>query len=188
VVAVAGSQPAYVARIVHSTPGRLRLRLPRQALAEQGGQPLHDALAKLKGVQQVRIGREASSLLVRYDPAAVAVEQLTDALHRAGVHVTAAGEREPLDLSQPTVTSQVVNRTAGRLNERVAVATYNLLDLRTLVPIGLGVLALREILLGRLQAAPWYTLLWWTFDSYLKLRQPAHGAALPPPPPGPYDQ
>ena len=61
---------------------------------------------------------------------------------------------------------------------RVGSATGFVFDLRTLLPIGLGVLALREILAGRLHAAPWYTPVWWTFDSYLKLR-PTHGAIPP---------
>lgn len=187
-VASAGSQPAFVARIVHNTPGRLRLRLPRPALADSA-QPLPETLAVVPGVQQVRLGLAASSLLVLYDPASVGVAALTEALHQAGVHVTAEAEIEPAPLAGdgPSAASQAINRVAAQFDARVGRATGNVFDLRTLIPLGIGALAVREILLGRLHAAPWYTLVWWTFDSYLKLRRPAQ-AALASPPPGPVDQ
>ena len=52
--------------------------------------------------------------------------------------------------------------------------------LAAMAPVGLGALALREVLAGRVQAAPWYVLLWWSFDAYLKLRRRAPDASPPP--------
>jgi hypothetical protein len=44
-------------------------------------------------------------------------------------------------------------------------------DLRTLLPVGLGALAVREVLSGRAVAAPWYVLAWYAFDSFTRFRQ-----------------
>jgi hypothetical protein len=45
-------------------------------------------------------------------------------------------------------------------------------DLRALLPLGVGLLALRQALRGRgrLDDAPWYVLGWYAFDSFWKLR------------------
>lgn len=172
-------QPGYVARIVHQTPGRLRLRLPRELVNGRGAERLHEALAGLAGVQHVRLTPQASSLLVQYDPARVAPEALAATLQRAGVHLAPATAPAP-SAAEPTALGQLIDRLAGQLNERVDRATGHLLDLRTLLPVGLGALALREVLAGRVQAAPWYVLLWWSFDAYLKLRRRAPNASPPP--------
>lgn len=171
-------QPGYVARVVHQTPGRLRLRLPRELVNGRGAERLHEALAGLAGVQHVRLTPQASSLLVQYDPARVAPEALAAALQRAGIHLAPATTAPPPD--EPTALGQLIDRLAGQLNERVDRATGHVLDLRTLLPVGLGALALREVLAGRVQAAPWYVLLWWSFDAYLKLRRRAPDASPPP--------
>ena len=175
-MAVQDNHPAYVARVLHHTPGRLRLRLPREALDARDTSPLTDALTGLQGVLQVRVARPASSLLVRYDPASVRLEDLMAALHRAGLHViTTAPDTAASPPGEPTALSRLIDRLAGQMDARVERATGHLLDLRTMVPLGLGALALREVLAGRLQAAPWYVLLWWSFDSYLKLRRRGPG-------------
>jgi len=183
-VAVTERQPTFMARIVHHTPGRLRLRVPREALNGRGAEAVHSALAERPGVLQVRVTPLAGSLLVRYDPARAQLADLTAALQRAGLHIApAVAEPPPARPDEPTALGQLIDRLAGQLDERVDRATGHRLDLRTLLPVGLGALALRELLAGRVQAAPWYVLLWWSFDSYLKLRRrPPGGPASPPDP------
>jgi len=62
-VAVTERQPTFMARIVHHTPGRLRLRVPREALNGRGAEAVHSALAERPGVLQVRVTPLAGSLL-----------------------------------------------------------------------------------------------------------------------------
>ena len=182
----AANHPAYVARIVHNTPGRLRLRLPRQALADEGA-ALQQVLASTAGVQMARVTQGASSLLVLYDPATVSVPALSEVLHAAGVHVAPQAEdteqsAAPHPAGEHSLVSQLIGFFTARADARVGTATHGWLNLRTVVPMAFGVMALREILSGRLGAAPWYTLLWWMFDSYLKLHPPP---AEPPSPTNP---
>jgi hypothetical protein len=61
------------------------------------------------------------------------------------------------------------------LNKQVGLATNGVVDLRLLVPVGLGALAIRQLLRNGLQieAAPWYVLAYYAFDSFIKLHYTA---------------
>ncbi|MGF1478564.1 MAG: DUF5132 domain-containing protein [Cyanophyceae cyanobacterium] len=81
----------------------------------------------------------------------------------------------------PQETSEVAGeilKAASELNAQVGRLTQGQLDLRLLVPLGLGTLALRQLLVRGLQLdeLPWYVLAWYAFDSFTKLnnesRQP----------------
>src|SRR5947208_3187375 len=87
--------------VVHSMPGRLRLRLPwlhdHRALAD----PLADQLAKLPGMGEVRIRPYSGSTLCRFDPRRLddgsivsAVREATgvDAVVRPGEAMSPAAE------------------------------------------------------------------------------------------------
>ena len=58
-------------------------------------------------------------------------------------------------------------------NEQVKQTTAGVVDLRLLVPAGLGALALRQILTKGLELdeIPWYTLAWYAFDTFIKLNE-----------------
>jgi hypothetical protein len=58
-------------------------------------------------------------------------------------------------------------------NEQVRQTTGGVVDLRLLVPAGLSALALRQILTRGLELdeIPWYTLVWYAFDTFLKLNE-----------------
>ncbi|MGJ3254063.1 MAG: DUF5132 domain-containing protein [Elainellaceae cyanobacterium] len=61
--------------------------------------------------------------------------------------------------------------TTSEVNAQVGWLTNGLVDLRMLVPIGLSGLALRQLVVKGLQFddIPWYTLAWYSFDTFLKL-------------------
>ena len=62
----------------------------------------------------------------------------------------------------------------SELNERVRWLTNGYADLRLLMPLGLGTLALGQLITKRpqLDKIPWYNLAWYAFDSFNKLNQP----------------
>jgi hypothetical protein len=64
-----------------------------------------------------------------------------------------------------------INNVTSTLNEQIGQITNGVVDLRLLVPVGLGALALRQLLDKGLEIEeiPWYTLAWYAFDSFLKL-------------------
>lgn len=57
------------------------------------------------------------------------------------------------------------------LNNDVAKITSGAIDLRLLLPVGLGTLAVTQLFKKGLQVEeiPWYTLAWYAFDSFVKL-------------------
>jgi hypothetical protein len=59
------------------------------------------------------------------------------------------------------------------LDHRISELTGGKVDLKVLVPAGLGLMALRQVALNGLGLGqvPGYVLLWYTFDSFYKLHQ-----------------
>ncbi len=156
-------------QVVHASPGRLRLRVPRAALENGALREAERALSGLGGVQQVRANPLASSLVVLYDRAAVDADAVLAALARAGLRLAESSPVEVTFLEGGSALGRSVQDFFGGFDERVARLTGGTADLRTLVPLGLAALAVREIMAGRVAAAPWYTLAWWAFDAFYKL-------------------
>jgi len=76
--------------------------------------------------------------------------------------------------SQSQTATGVIGAIAG-LNEQIGQMTNGVADLRLLMPLGFGALALRQILNKgfELEEIPWYTLAWYAFDSFVKLHNTA---------------
>jgi hypothetical protein len=57
--------------------------------------------------------------------------------------------------------------------------TNGLVDWRLIVPLGLGSLAIRQLLIKGLQLdeIPWYTLAWYAFDSFAKLNDSSESSS-----------
>ncbi len=64
-----------------------------------------------------------------------------------------------------------LTRALGDLNTRVGRATNELADLRLLVPLGLGVLTVRQIFRHglKLNDVPWYEAGWYAFQTFITL-------------------
>jgi hypothetical protein len=66
------------------------------------------------------------------------------------------------------------------MDRALARATGGHLDLKLLVPLGLALLALRELMRqGELQSAPWHALLWYSYNLFYQfhpeMRNPPSG-------------
>lgn len=160
------SAPLASARVASSIPGRLRLRLPMSA---EGRNRLARAVTELAGDAECLVvhPRPTSvSLVVEYDPADK--DRVWSRLQGLGLP---AAEVE----SSPGVKDLMtrVTATAGMLDEQVARATHGH-ELRTLIPIGYGMLAARQLLRGtqRIGDAPWYVLAWYASETFHKLQTP----------------
>jgi hypothetical protein len=143
--------------------------VPRAALENGALREAEQALTGLSGVQQVRPNPLASSLVVLYDRARVDAPAVLAALARAGLRLAEPSPVEVSVLEDGSALGRSVQDFFGNFDERVARLTGGTADLRTLVPLGLAALAVREIMAGRVAAAPWYTLAWWAFDAFYKL-------------------
>ena len=98
----------------------------------------------------------------------------------AEVQMELAEERQAKSSPDSKTASQshtaigVMNTIAG-LNEQIGQMTNGVADLRLLLPLGFGALALRQVLDKgfELEEIPWYTLAWYAFDSFVKLHDTA---------------
>jgi hypothetical protein len=166
--------------LVHSTPGRLRVRLENGSASVEDPQPVLDSIEALRGMRTVRFSPTARSVTVSYDPARYSPATLIDAMQTLGLVVseTAPPARAATRDKTPPI-NRWVRGLASRADDRVLQVSGGATDLRTLLPAALALWAVREILAGRAGPAPWYTLCWWAFDSFLKLKrspEPPDGA------------
>ncbi len=159
------------ATIVHAIPGRVRVRLDRSLRSPVFMHTLVDALSQVEGVRRVQANPSTGSLLLLYDPQLLSLEQLYQAARAADVTlVIPATPAAPDSAGELTTLAQRINSAIGRLDQTVFGFTGGTLDLRTLFPLGLATAALRQIATsgGNLAAAPWYVLLWYSFESFTK--------------------
>jgi hypothetical protein len=153
-------------RVVSAIPGRLRFRLPSDQRTAETMTEISTAFGASE-VIDVQTSLQTGSVLVRYDPETVGFDELQGVFGNLGF--TLVFDRELPVPVEAAPAARVVD-AAERLNARVARATKGV-DLRLLVPLGLGALSARQALNDApgLRKAPWYILAWYAFDSFLKL-------------------
>lgn len=174
------------ARLAHSLPGRVRLRLDPRELSEENCGEILGALTSLPGVEDVRITPRTGSVVIRFDPAALDVDRLGWLAREAEILALEPGAAAAAD-RPPSLTAQRVMRTFGEVDARLAELTEGRWDLRSVVPFAFGALALRQAIgdFGALGAAPWYVFAWYAFDSFWKLNEQRRRSDAPPSEPGP---
>jgi Heavy metal associated domain 2 len=158
-----------VATPIHShmvsfTPGRLRFKVDRNHRNHEAMAPLTQALKTHLGVYDVRANPHSGSITVLHSPDHTDYDEIYATLQDLGVIFgDIIGEKSEV--------AQDITSAIYDLNRRVKAATSQVVDLRVLMPLGLGVLAVRQLLAKGLQLdiVPWYVLAWYSFDSFIKL-------------------
>jgi hypothetical protein len=160
-------------RIVHSLPGRLRFRGPARA----GSEALAEAIGGLAGVRSCMWSPRTRSILVLFEPEAIAAEAITHAvaLH-AGIDenlVVDLAQAQPIGVRHGRATfASGVAETFGELDRRVRRSTRGLMGLGALMPLTLTVWAAREIALGRAAPLAWSTALWYAHGLFRDYNTP----------------
>jgi len=174
-------------RVVHAVPGRLRVKLNREELTEEFSRELRASMTAVQGVQEVRTTPRTGSVVIHYDPAELDVGGLIDLARTANLLALDALAADPYAAKRvPTsLTARRIKRTFHEVDVRLSELSSGRWDLRSVVPVAFGALAVRQIIrdFGELGAAPWYVLAWYAFDSFWKFNQERHHAAEPPEPP-----
>ncbi len=162
-------------RIVHRTNRRFRLKPPAAGRSAARLAWLRSRLDATPGVTHTEVNAETGSILVHHD----ASTTLEDLLEQAGLSEDVLLEGLP-----PRLRAQVrgeASHLAQRLTDRffeadaqLSRATDGWLDLKMAVPLGLlsaGVWRLLAEGFSVLEVPP-YLLVWWGFDTFVKLHQP----------------
>lgn len=172
-----------VIRLVHSLPGRTRLRLPWLRTDPEAATALADHLSDLAGMLEVRVRPRTGSVLCRYrhpldeERLIRAVRRQTHVatLVRPGDDLSHLRPVAALDAQRGSATvARAMARSASALNREVLEFTDGRLDLATLAALGFLTGGAVEIGVTRQLPVPtWFNLAWWAFRTFMQFEQEA---------------
>jgi len=126
-------------------------------------------LNECAGVNRVSTNTDTGTIVVHHESGVF--EDIRSKLLDLGVILASI-----TDLPMPTAEGKTrvayeLTDAIADLNRRLGLATNGLINLRVLVPVGFGSLAVVQLLRRGLEigAAPWYVLAYAAFDSFVKL-------------------
>jgi hypothetical protein len=170
--------------IVSYAPGRMRVRLHQEHRNPAALKQIEQELGGRSGIVSVSTDHRTGSVLVHYEDASLTKDDLLGMFFDVGVVALdlLGAEDAAEDLVQEGAERDVADHSAGAvsildavtdLDHRISRLTGGKVDLKLLVPAGLGLLALRQVMMSGLGlgTVPGYVLLWYTFDSFYKLHQ-----------------
>ena len=174
--------------LLHAIPGRVRMRVPEMKGNPDLAREIEKYLSDIKLVHRVEVNPLTGSVLVVYDPADSASIAALGRVAFPGLDPErlalqqARAEAEPGSPSAEAATEGIRGYFRD-LNARVEAATGGA-DLKVLLPAGLFLLGVKNLVLGKKLAAPhWYDYLWFAFGTFFTLNgSPRPPAAEPPPP------
>jgi hypothetical protein len=162
----------------------MRVRLDPEHRDPAALQQLQQELGSQDGVTAVSTDHRTGSVLVHYDGTSLSKDDLVEMLFDVGVVARdlLGAEDVPEGLGREGSGNGVAPHSDAAtsvldavtdLDQRISRLTGGKFDLKVLVPAGLGLLALRQVMLNGfgLGQVPGYVLVWYTFDSFYKLHQ-----------------
>jgi len=151
-------------QIVSSTARRTRIRLSRKRRHPKEMARIAKVLEASPQVSSVQANLNTGTIIIHHKEEAL--EDIKSRLQDMGVIMMAAAGVETSAMSLADAISD--------LDKHLASETKGLLNLKLLVPLGFGALALLQLARQGLQvgSAPWYLLAFFAFESYIKLHGP----------------
>jgi len=169
--------------VVHFSPGRIRLRIPKLRGDESAAEALSRKLARIATVMHVHINTATASVLVLYDPEAPkASSALSSIAKTVGLPSDGLADHEVekrletaargATQSGPSPMSNLVKSFASILNRGVGKCTLGTMDLRFLVPAFLVGMGVHSALRSRPLPLPaWYNYFWFAFGIFRAYNQ-----------------
>ena len=159
------------AQIVSQTPGRIRLRVTPVHRYQLKIAPIVKQLKSRFEIYRVKTNISSGSITILHGRELLSSQDIRQVLQDLGVNLLEITKDPSILVSNSSNASAAVITTATGINQRVKTATKDAVDLRFLVPLSFGMLAMRQLLVKgwQLEFIPWYVLAWYAFDSFLKL-------------------
>jgi len=172
--------------VVHSMPGRLRLRLPWLHDHREQSEPIADRLASAPGMREVRVRPLSGSALCLFDPAQLDEKRIVALMQDATGVTTLVRPGQPLtpEAAQALRLSgddgsrvaQVAAAFFKAVNADVLEATEGRFDLGTIASLAFASAGAAEIVVGqKMPLPPWFQLAWWAFRTFTTLEGSAIG-------------
>jgi Heavy metal associated domain 2 len=165
--------PAPPATVEHRSAGRMRVRVGRQHRSPEHLARVRAHLQAHPDVSSVEVNPKTGSVLVRGEDSGglrAALEECLEVIDEAG----------PENIQEAGVDSIVI--LLRGVDRRIMQSTGSRLSLRWLVPASFIAVALRQLLRSGFTVGelPWFVLLYYGVDSFLKL-YPHHAPKAPTP-------
>ena len=162
------------AYVYHHLPGRLRLRIPAVKGEAAALQEISSAIASTPGINQVEYNPVTGSILIQYSAdhyknlRALESSLEGSALSIAPNHAGHGSHRHKYGRS---IAARRVDSFFKQIDHEIRMATDNEVDLKFILPFGVGILGL--LALRYSSTTPlWLTLLIFAFNSFLGLHAP----------------
>jgi Heavy metal associated domain 2 len=170
------------AYVHHHLPGRVRLRIPAVKGEEQELRELSSAIARVPGISQVEYNPLTASILIQYSPEHHKnLQSLESSLSASGAPINVTntepvhhGSHHRRHKRGRSLAARRVDSFFRQLDHEVRVATDNEVDLKFILPFGVGVLGLFALRHSSITPL-WLTLLIFAFNSFLGLHAPTPG-------------
>ncbi|QAT84586.1 hypothetical protein EJ065_3017 [Corallococcus coralloides] len=168
--------------VIHTSPGRTRLRLPWLRRDAKQATSLADELLRVEGVHEVQVRPYTGSVLCIHDPRDLDVERLLEEVRRhTGVDVAVRPGEAPLEeaallrsLAEGSGVARAASLFFKGVNVDVLRATEGHMDLGALATLGFAAAGAVEVAMtGKLAAPPWFSLGWWAFRTFVTTEKAA---------------
>jgi hypothetical protein len=162
--------------VKHHLPHRTRIKLPRGHRDAETITKIQRSIEKASGVKSVEVNARTGSVLIHHqeDPEILsnvgnAIDEVASELFEA---ILAA---EGIEIPGLSIFAHVIRESLSKLDNRLAVATSNLIDLKMLLPLaffGAGVIQAKRNR-GWLDQVPAWVLFYYAYDAYMKFHGPS---------------
>lgn len=155
--------------ITSTTPNRTRVKLSQKRRnADEMARIVH-ALKEHPQIVDIRPNVNTGSIVIHHAEKDGNVDDIQAILQDLGIILGDVID-VPIVEGKSGVAKDLTNAISD-LNQRVGQASGGFVDLRFLVPLGLGTLAIHQLLRNgwQIETVPWYVLAWYSFDSFIKL-------------------
>ncbi|XXF80829.1 hypothetical protein P2318_14040 [Myxococcaceae bacterium GXIMD 01537] len=169
--------------LVHTSPGRTRLRLPSLRRLPKDAEQLAEGLQHVEGVEEVEVRPFTGSVLCVHDPYVLSVERLLAEVTRLTdvtvvVRPGDVSSEEEVELRRALAEGSGVARAAAQafkgVNVDVLRATGGRMDLGTLTTLCFMLAGAVEVAMTRkLDAPKWFNLGWWAFRTFATIEEVA---------------
>jgi hypothetical protein len=162
--------------IAHHLPHRTRLKLPHQHRDKQTIQRVHDSIKKIPGVSSIQVNDRTGSVVVHHEPSEGILQSIGEALEGVSDELfDAMLEAGGIEFPGLSIMGHLIKNSMSKVDNHVAEATGNLLDLKMLLPIGFLAAALYKAFKteGWFTQVPTYVLFYYAYDSYMKFHGPS---------------
>lgn len=152
-------------KTVHLLPGRVRFHVPLMVGQKDLPQKTASQLSKINGIKSSDFSTITGNFLIYFDEKIIQADLIYAALIRL-----LQLEKELEKLPQSGL-SREINSVTQSLNQAIYAKSNGFIDLKTIIPLALGIIGITQIVSKKAPVLPTgLTLLWWSYNSLIQNR------------------